>query len=181
MKCKKCGAEVNGNFCPNCGAKAKRKHTVLYIVLGFVAFIAIMAIIGSIIDSGDTATAGDAPTPSLYTTQPQDHQTTEPTVKPTLTVVPTLTPEPTPEPTPKPTPNKLTMDKFNALETGMSYEEVVAVLGMEGELGSVVDIGEAQFKTETYTFKNSFLNGGGVIIVQIQGGVLVTKAQSGLD
>lgn len=63
----------------------------------------------------------------------------------------------------------------------MTYEQVVAVLGMEGELGSVVDIGDPQFRTETYTFQNSLLDGGGNIIVQIQGGGLVTKAQYGLD
>ena len=175
MKCKKCGAEVNGNFCPNCGAKAKRKHTVLYIVLGFITFFIILGVIGNAINPDDPATIGGTAALTSTASQQQDIKTAEPTV------APTFTPEPTPDPTPKPTPNKLTMDKFEALETGMTYEEVVAVLGMEGKLGSVVDIGEAQFKTETYTFKNSFLDGGGVIIVQIQGGGLITKAQSGLD
>ena len=171
MKCKKCGTEFEGNFCPNCGTKQKRKRPVLLVVLGIIVGLIIIGSIGNAI--GGDGEAITTPDPTQSPIQPTKEPIPEPTVEPT--------PEPTEEPTPEPTPNKLTMDKFKALETGMTYEQVVTVLGMEGELGSVVDIGEAQFKTETYTFKNSFLNGGGVIIVQIQGGGLVTKAQSGLD
>ena len=175
MKCNKCGTEFNGALCPNCGTKQKRKHPVLLVVLGIIVGLIIIGSIGNAI--GGDGEAITTPDPTQSPIQPTKEPIPEPTVEPT----PEPTEEPTPEPTPEPTSNKLTMDKFKALETGMTYEQVVAVLGMEGELGSVVDIGEAQFKTETYTFKNSFLNGGGVIIVQIQGGGLVTKAQSGLD
>ena len=171
MKCNKCGTEFNGALCPNCGTKQKRKHPVLFVVLGIIVGLIIIGSIGNAI--GGDGEAATTPDPTQSPIQPTKEPIPEPTAEPT--------PEPTEEPTPEPTPNKLTMDKFKALETGMTYEQVVAVLGMEGELGSVVDIGVAQFKTETYTFKNSFLNGGGVIIVQIQGGGLVTKAQSGLD
>jgi len=47
--CKACGAEVakNAAVCPNCGAKLKSKHTLLWILLGLLAVILIIAIAGS--------------------------------------------------------------------------------------------------------------------------------------
>lgn len=51
MKCKKCGAEVNGNFCGNCGAKVEKSNakTVIIIVAAVCAIILIRACMSDIV------------------------------------------------------------------------------------------------------------------------------------
>lgn len=73
---------------------------------------------------------------------------------------------------------KVTLEAFNSLETGMSYDEVVEIIGFDGELNSQVDIGAGdEFKTELYTWKNQ---DGTNMNATFQGGQLVSKAQIGL-
>lgn len=76
------------------------------------------------------------------------------------------------------TQNKVTLEKFNKVTTGMTYEQVIEIIGFEGELNSEVDfdIGE-QYRTEIYTWINP---NGSNMNATFQGGVLVTKAQAGL-
>lgn len=74
--------------------------------------------------------------------------------------------------------DKVTLEKFNAISSGMSYEEVVKIIGFDGDLNSQVDLGMGDaFKTEIYTWANPT---GSNMNATFQGGVVVSKAQVGL-
>lgn len=84
------------------------------------------------------------------------------------------TPARTPEP-PKPETG-VTQANFQKLKTGMTYADVVEILGAEGELISETDIGG--FKTEMYVWKAGFMAN---MNATFQRGKLVSKAQLGLE
>lgn len=73
----------------------------------------------------------------------------------------------------------ITAEKFNAIETGMTYDEVVNIIGSEGELSSQVDIGGDEYKTEIYVWYGAVT--GSNANVTFQGGKVVAKAQLGLS
>lgn len=73
----------------------------------------------------------------------------------------------------------ITAEKFNAIETGMTYDEVVNIIGSEGELSSQVDIGGDEYKTEIYVWYGA--DPGSNANVTFQGGKVVAKAQLGLS
>ena len=73
----------------------------------------------------------------------------------------------------------ITLNIFNKLQTGMTYAEVRDMIGADGVLTSSVDIGDYQYKTETYTWDGSGDFGANAIIM-FQGGELTTKSQYGL-
>lgn len=75
-------------------------------------------------------------------------------------------------------PELITIEEFNEIETGMTYDEVVKIIGSEGELTSQVDIGEYEFRTELYVWYG--LTPGANANVTFQGGKVVAKAQFGL-
>ena len=83
---------------------------------------------------------------------------------------------PVAEPTNKPT---ISLDEFNAIETGMTYEEVVEIIGSEGQVLSEVDIGEDEYKTTMYAWEGDYGLGSNANVT-IQGGAVVSKAQLGL-
>lgn len=72
----------------------------------------------------------------------------------------------------------ITMNEFNAIETGMSYDDVVNIIGSNGELSSQVDIGDSAYKTEIYTWYG--IVPGANANVTFQGGKVIAKAQIGL-
>lgn len=77
-----------------------------------------------------------------------------------------------------PSKEELTLEKFNSVSTGMTYEEVVDIIGFEGELSSQVDLDMGQqYKTEIYTWANT---NGSNMNATFQGGAVVSKAQFGL-
>ncbi|MBU4348185.1 DUF3862 domain-containing protein [Patescibacteria group bacterium] len=80
---------------------------------------------------------------------------------------PTLKVSPKPKASSKPVEKKATgvsLDQFNRLQEGMSYQEVVAILGSPGELQSSQDL--AGYKTVMYMWKGNSLMGNLTAIFQ---------------
>jgi Beta-lactamase inhibitor (BLIP) len=68
---------------------------------------------------------------------------------------------------------EVTLDQFNKLENGMTFEQVTEILGGEGELSSSA----ADTKMYSYTGKGDF---GANVILSFQGNKLINKTQMGL-
>ncbi len=74
----------------------------------------------------------------------------------------------------------ISLEEFNKIETGMTYEEVCDIVGGEGTLGSSVDIGMGdEYKTEIYQWTGDGSIGANANVT-FQGGKVVSKAQIGL-
>lgn len=74
----------------------------------------------------------------------------------------------------------MTMEKFNSIQTGMLYDEVLEIVGVDGELMSESDIGQgAQYKTQLFTWEGNGGLGSNANIT-FQGGRVIAKAQLGL-
>lgn len=86
-------------------------------------------------------------------------------------------PAPTEEPEPSALPQEIiTMEEFNRIEMGMTYQEVVFAVGGEGELISENEI--ANIHTTLYKWDGI---GYGNANVTLQNGVVVSKSQFGLE
>ncbi len=70
------------------------------------------------------------------------------------------------------------LEKFNNVETGMSYNEVCNILGYEGELISEVNIGDDKLATKMYAYYGENL--GSNANFTFQNDKLISKAQIGL-
>lgn len=74
----------------------------------------------------------------------------------------------------------ISLEEFNKIETGMTYEEVCDIVGGEGTLGSSVDIGVgAEYKTDIYQWTGDGSIGANANVT-FQGGKVISKAQIGL-
>lgn len=71
---------------------------------------------------------------------------------------------------------EITLDQYNSIETGMSYEEVVALLGGEGALLSDTEI--AGSKSQIYMWNGTSL--GANANVTFSDGKVISKSQLGL-
>ena len=76
----------------------------------------------------------------------------------------------------KETKSKLTLDKFNKVQTNMSYKEVVKILGSKGKVLSESEVGG--IKTVMYQWDGSF---GANMNAMFQKDKLISKAQFGLE
>lgn len=75
--------------------------------------------------------------------------------------------------------NKITLDKFNKIETGMTYQQVKDIIGEDGTVLSEADMGFGEeYHTIIYVWTAS--NGIANANVTFQGGKVVGKAQVGL-
>lgn len=73
---------------------------------------------------------------------------------------------------------KINLEKFNQIQSGMTYEQVVEIIGEEGTVMSNVDIGNEEYQTTMYYWYGE--DGISNANVTIQGGKVVSKAQIGL-
>ncbi|HEV7646245.1 MAG TPA: hypothetical protein VGO50_20085 [Pyrinomonadaceae bacterium] len=88
----------------------------------------------------------------------------------------------TPSPTTSSTPAKtssddseLTLEKFNQIKNGMTYDECVEIIGSEGN--QTVSSGEGKYKFESYKWDGPNYQ---FIMLSFMGGKLNSKAQNGL-
>lgn len=112
--------------------------------------------------------------------QQESASTTQETAQ---TAAPAQTSAPAPEPAPAPQPpeNAPTMSKaeFEAIQNGMTYEEVVKIVGGEGELLSETGTKGDQFHTVMYKWDGEGSIGANANAM-FQGGKMINKSQFGL-
>lgn len=70
-----------------------------------------------------------------------------------------------------------TLEKFNQIEVGMTYEEVCDIMGAEGEL--IAEGGSGDMVMQSYSWKGK--KAGSSLHVSCTNGVVGAKAQSGLE
>jgi hypothetical protein len=88
-------------------------------------------------------------------------------------------------PTPKVEPKKeekkgINKGEFDSIENGMTYEEVVKIIGVEGEVMSESGTAGEEFHTVMYTWDGEEGLGANANAM-FQDGVMISKAQFGLQ
>ncbi len=127
---------------------------VLIVVLSMCGLCGLLGGIGSLFQKEKPAAIqSDAATP----------ESTPTVAKPVI---------PAPAPT---TATGVTLENFNKIQIGMSYAQVVGILGEEGTVISENEIGD--YKTVMYQFTGGF---GSNCNAMFQNGKLISKAQFGL-
>lgn len=158
-RCKYCGSVIpsDANYCFFCRNKQGSSVAViiLSIALGimFMLNILLLAVIGSTPQTTSTATTSPSNTPPVTSTVPA----------------------PSPTPSVKERVRTLTMEKYSMLEIGMSYAEVVEILGVEGNLTDEVCVAGIDF--QQYEWKE----GSVFILMQFNDGQLTTRYELGLN
>lgn len=162
-KCKTCGADIakSAKVCPHCGAK-RTNHTIIGTIL--VVFGIILFVGG--ISNFDTSSDHKGQSPQ------EGNSSYAPSNAPEETAVSEQGDRQN-----KPTISK---DEFDSISTGMTYGEVVEIIGSEGEVLSEVDLDLGdEFKTIMYFWEGEGSFGANANIT-FQGGKVTAKAQIGL-
>ncbi len=77
--------------------------------------------------------------------------------------------------------SKISMEEFNSINEGMTYNEVCEIIGGEGEQLANIDLGLGdELITESYKWEGEG-NADANAVIMFQGGKVVTKSQSGLE
>lgn len=74
----------------------------------------------------------------------------------------------------------ITLAEFNAIQEGMTYQEVTDIVGSSGELISETDIGVPEYYTQMRSWEGEGLLGANANVI-FQNGVVTSKAQFGLQ
>lgn len=133
---------------------------------GFIGLIALGVIIGALADTETTenATEEKANTSTSETTESEPANT-----------------EPKEEAKEEPKEDgTISLEEFNSIENGMTYDQVVEIIGGEGVVQSEVGGEGEQFHTIMYSWDGE-TGFGANASVTFQGGVVESKAQFGLD
>ncbi len=147
--CKECGTEVSSKgICPKCGKDQRNFFVKHKVVTFFLVLIIIVAIAGG----ASTTKNKDNNTNNGSTTNETNTSTEQ-------------------------KQEKLNLEKFNKIQTGMTYEEVVAIIGEEGTVVSESEIGN--IKTTLYSWYGEGTIGANASIT-FQNGKVTSKAQLGL-
>ena len=78
-------------------------------------------------------------------------------------------------------PPTISLEEFEQIQTGMSYQEVFDLVGSRGELLSEADLGLGdEYYTAIYSWDGEGALGANAIVT-FQGGYVTSKAQSGLE
>lgn len=162
--CKNCGKTVDKKavVCTSCGVKIKKsllKKWWFWIVVIFIIITAIGV-------SKDTDNTIEIPTAELNadynnieTSDNENKNTTSEQLAP------------------KKNSPKISKAEFESLKTGMTYNEVVSIIGSEGEMSSQVDV--AGYDTKLYIWEGEGSIGANANVT-FQNNKLVSKAQIGL-
>ena len=78
-------------------------------------------------------------------------------------------------------PPTISLEEFNAIQTGMTYQEVFDIVGSRGSLLSETDLGLGdQYYSAMYMWEGEGMVGANANVL-FQGGVVVSKSQFGLE
>lgn len=73
----------------------------------------------------------------------------------------------------------ITLEEFNQIQSGMTYEQVKEIIGSDGTLTSDTSIGDEKYHTQIFTWYGNKMTGANANVT-FQGGKVVGKAQVGL-
>lgn len=84
------------------------------------------------------------------------------------------------EPSEAENPSTITLAEFNKIAVGMTYDEVIKIVGGPGEIAADADIGAIEYQTSLITWEGEGSLGANANVT-IQGGKVISKAQFGLE
>lgn len=156
--CKTCGAEVakSAKSCPKCGGKIKKP---MYKKWWFWVIVAIIAL-GIIGDLGSPANSSNG-------NEVISNNATEP-----VTNVQSETQTEAPK-----NDEYITLDEYNQIQTGMTYDEVVNIIGSPGTETATSSVGGYTMTIISWYGKGTI---GANANVTFQNGIASAKAQFGL-